>query len=91
MRLLLTKIGLLDENSQYAMIKVAENPGTKQIKADVARQEEVVINTLSSTTSLTINMASTAPTPMFFKGDNQGSIALAHNLVFHACKKHIDI
>ncbi len=28
---------------------------------------------------------------MSLKGDNQGSIALAHNPVFHARTKHIDI
>ena len=29
--------------------------------------------------------------PLSLKGDNQGSIALAHNPVFHARTKHIDI
>ena len=31
LRLLLTKIGLLDEDGQYAVIKVAQSTGTKQI------------------------------------------------------------
>ena len=86
MRLLLTEIGLLDKDDQYAMIKVARSPGTEQIKADAAKQEEEVVNTLSSTTPI-----STTPTSISLKGDNQGSIALAHNPVFHARTKHIDI
>ncbi len=91
MRLLLIEIGLLDKNGQYAMIKVAETPGTKQIKADVAGQEGEIVNTLSSTAPLITNIVSTAPTSMSLKGDNQWSIALAHNPVFHARIKHIDI
>lgn len=96
MRLLLTEIGLLDEDGQCAMIKVAKgSPGTEQIKADAAGQEGEVVNTLTSnaplTASSTSNTTSTAPTPLSLKGDNQGSIALAHNPVFHARTKHIDI
>ncbi len=36
-------------------------------------------------------LASNDPTPLSLKEDNQGSIALAHNPVFHARTKHIDI
>lgn len=82
MRLLLTEIGLLDKDGQYAMIKVAKSPETEQIKADATEQEGEVINTLSSTSTA---RTSTAPTPISLKGDNQGSIALAHNPVFYAC------
>lgn len=32
-----------------------------------------------------------ANTPLLLKGDNQGSIALAHNPVFYTQTKHIDI
>ena len=34
LRLLLTEIGLLDKDGQYAVIKVTQSTGTEQIKAD---------------------------------------------------------
>lgn len=107
MRLLLTEVGLLDKAGQYAEIKVIQgSKETEQIKADSAGQEEeapssfltsnVALapndNPLSPATPLSsLNLTSYNPTPMPLKGDNQGSIALAHNLIFHACIKHIDI
>lgn len=36
MRLLLTEIGILDKDNQYAIIKVVRSPETEQIKVDVA-------------------------------------------------------
>ncbi len=109
LRLLLTEIGLLDEDGQYAVIKVAQSTGTEQIKDDAAGQEgEVPSRTLTSNAArpdaAPIDVATTVPTgplsltntdnspaSLFLKGDNQGSIALAHNPVFHARTKHIDI
>lgn len=66
------------------MIKIARSPGIEQIKANI-EQEGQVINILSSTTP------SIALTPISFKGDSQGLIALAHNPIFHACTKYINI
>ncbi len=37
------------------------------------------------------SLARNDPTPLSLKRDNQGSIALAHNQVFHTRTKHIDI
>lgn len=91
MRLLLTKIGLLDKDDQYTIIKIAKSPKTKYIKTDIVEHEEEVVNALSSTT---INTALTDPitlTLISFKDDNQGSVVLAYNIVFHACKKYINI
>lgn len=99
LRLLLTEIGLLHEEGQYAVINVAQgSKGTEQIKADDAGQEGE-----APSMTLTSNAAPTASAPLppltsndsslllLLKGDNQGSIALAHNPVFHARTKHIDI
>lgn len=53
------------------------------------------MNTLSSTSIATktasIASISITSTPISLKDNNQGSIALPYNLVFHACTKHIDI
>ncbi len=117
MRLLLTEVGLLDKEGQYAEIKVIQGKKRiEQIKADVARQEgEAPSSSLTSNAALAPNndlflsptplsflsqestslgnssLASNDPTPLSPKGDNQGSITLAHNSVFHARTKHIDI
>ena len=99
LRLLLTEIGLLDEESQYAEIKMAQGSiGEEQIKADVVRQEEEAPSII-----LASNKTPTTPAPLLsltsndssfsisLKRDHPGSIALVHNLIFHACTKHIDI
>ncbi len=91
LRLLLTEVGLLDKDGQYAKIKVTKSTGTKQIRDDAVGQEGEVPSsrTLTSITALT---TPTNPfTSLLLKGDNQGSIALAHNPVFYARTKHIDI
>lgn len=93
LRLLLIEIGLLDEEGQYAEIKVTHGSiGPEQIKADAAGQEGGVHSmTLTSNAapaplpSLTSNNSSAS---LSLKGDNQGSIAFAHNPVFHASKKN---
>lgn len=74
LRLLLTKLGLLEADDQHAEINVRHgNTGVKALKKDLVQPPP--------SHNDAVNM----------KGDNQGSIALAHNPVFHARTKHIDI
>ena len=96
LRLLLIEIGLLDEEGQYAEIKVTQGSiGAEQIQADAAGQ-------MGGAPSMTLTSnAAPAPLPsltnnnssasLSLKGDNQGSIAFAHNPVFHARTRPIDI
>lgn len=96
LRLLLIEIGLLDEEGQYAVIKVTQGSiGAEQIQADAAGQMGGApsMNLTSNAApaplpSLTNNNSSAS---LSLKGDNQGSIAFAHNPVFHARTKPIDI
>lgn len=78
-RLLLTESDVLQPDQQHALIKVSErNTNVRQIHQDldVGRGAED-----ESGASISIPL----------KGDNQGSIALAHNPIFHSRTKHIDI
>ncbi len=99
LRLLLTEIGLLNKEDQYAEIKVAQvSKEEEQIKADVEWQEEeelsmtltskIAPTALATLSPLTSNDSSLG---VSLKEDNQGSIAFAHNPVFHAHTQHIDI
>ena len=82
LRLLLTELGLLLPDDQYAEIKVVEESTVAaEIKANLREQEEEIVVTKPSKEHV----------PISLKGDNQGSIALAHNHVYHARTKHIDI
>ncbi len=79
LRLLLTELGLLQPDEQHALIKVSQNNTcTQSIREnlDIARGGEE-----TNVGEMIIPL----------KGDNQGSIALAHNPVFHSRTKHIDI
>ncbi len=81
-RLLLTELGLLQHDKEHALIKVSErNTSVHQIyqKLNIGREGEDEPGGASK------------PIVIPLKGDNQGSIALAHNLVFHSRTKHIDI
>lgn len=75
LRLLLTELGLLEPDQQHAQIKISNNNTCIQAINDDL--DGINPRGASSTVSL--------------KGDNQGSISLAHNPVFHARTKHIDI
>lgn len=82
LRLLLTELGLLLPDNQYAEIKIVEkSTGAAEIKANLQDQEEEVV----------VTMPLKEHPPISLKGDNQRSIALAHNPVYHARTKHIDI
>lgn len=85
LRLLLTELGLLQPNQQHALIKVSEhNTSVHAIQEDLAlerRREGKLTEGEKQTPQIVIQL----------KGNNQGSIALAHNPVFHSRTKHIDI
>ncbi len=89
LRLLLTQLGLLQPNQQHALIKVSErNSSVRQIQKNLdivrggrASRELVRAVGVDENEQIVIPL----------KGDNQGSIALAHNPVFHSRTKHIGI
>lgn len=58
-----------------------KSTGAAEIKANLQDQEEEVV----------VTMPLKEHPPISLKGDNQRSIALAHNPVYHARTKHIDI
>lgn len=79
LRFLLTEFGLLQPNSQHALIKILEqNTCAQAIHQDL---DTACGGGRESPPSITIPL----------KCDNQGSIAVAHNPVFHSRTKHIDI
>ena len=81
LRLLFTELGLLQPDEQYALIKISEqNTCTQAIHQDLD-PDNTCGGKEEPATNITIPL----------KGDNQGSIALAHNPVFHTRTKHIDI
>lgn len=90
LRLLLIEIGLLNKDGQYAEIKVAKSTRTEQIKDNTLGQEEKVSSRILTSIAILAAPANLS-TSLSLKDDNQGSIALVHNLVFHAQTKHIDI
>lgn len=84
LHLLLTKLGLLQPNYQYAFIKVSKN--NKNAHAiyqglEFEREEEHKSESKSNEYPIIISL----------KDINQGSIALAHNLVFYLRIKNINI
>lgn len=101
-KLLLTKIDLLDKKSQYAEIKVLQkSKRVEQIKVNLTKQDKKISSIkgksflTSNTMTFSKNCLSTSPssslTPISLKRNNQGSIALAHNLVCHICIERINI
>ena len=93
LRLLLTKLGLLKASNQYAKIKVIQgNTGTEQILTNIKGQEKEAIPSTAphSKTEKALMIEEALPfetitnISLLLKGDNQGSIVLAHNPVFHA-------
>ena len=90
LQLLLIELGLLLLNNQYAKIKVAEgNKSAKKIKANLKSQEEED-NKEMALKAAVIHLSTSIKT-ISLKSDNQGLIALAHNLVYYTQTKHIDI
>lgn len=90
LRLLLTELGLLQPDHQHALIKVSkQNTCVHAIHQDL----DVERGGRSELTKASEAAAPGLTTPIVIplKGYNQGSIALAHNPVFHSRTKHIDI
>lgn len=79
LRLLLTELGLLQVDQQHALIKVSDR------NTCVRAIQDGLGNACGGSSAEESSMI------IPLKGDNQGSIALAHNLVFHSRTKHIDI
>ncbi len=84
LRLLLTELGLLQPGQQHALIKVSQNNTCVHAIQQDLDDERGGKNELAGSSDGT-----TIVIPL--KGDNQGSIVLAHNPVFHSRTKHIDI
>lgn len=69
---------------------MTKSKGTEQIKDDIiGQEEEVPSRTLISIATLTAPV--NPSTSLSLKDDNQRSIILAHNPVFYAQTKYIDI
>lgn len=91
LRLLFTELGLLQPDEQHALIKVSQsNTCVQNIQRDlnIARGGEE-LNVEGSNVGNIDCKEQQMIIPL--KGNNQGSIALAHNPVFHSRTKHIDI
>lgn len=91
LRLLFTELGLLQPDEQHALIKVSQsNTCVQNIQWDlnIARGGEE-----SNIESSNVENIDCKEQQMIIplKGDNKGSIALAHNPVFHSRTKYIDI
>ncbi len=85
LQLLLTELGLLQLDQQHTLIKVSKhNTSVHAIQENLALErggEGESAKDEKQTPQIVIPL----------KGNNQGSIALAHNPVFHSRIKHIDI
>lgn len=82
------ELNLLLSNNQYIKIKVVEKYTVAvEIKVNLWDQEEKEVVAMASKKYLEL---STEPS-IFLKGNNQGSIALAHKPIYYAQIKYIDI
>ena len=82
--MLLTKLGFLQSDQQHTLIKISENnKSAHAIHQDLKFKQGGKRESESK--------GNKHPIVIHLKGDNQGSIALAHNRVFYSRTKHIDI
>lgn len=82
--LLFTELGLLQPNQQHALVKVFKNNNSAHaIHQDWEFKQGGEYESESR--------GNKHPIIIPLKGNNQGSIALVHTLVFHSRMKHIDI
>lgn len=65
--------------------------GTEQIKDNTTGQNEEVSSSRTLTSIAALKALAMLSTSHLLKGDNQKSIALAHNPVFYAWTKYIDL
>lgn len=82
--LLFTKLGLLQPDQQYALLKISENNKTAHAiyqDLEFKREEEYELE----------NRSIEYPIIIPLKGNNQGSIALVHKLIFYSRIKYINI
>lgn len=88
LQFLLTELNLLLPDDQYAEIKVVEgNIGIAEIKANLRDQEKKEVVAIISKKHLKLSIEPS----ISLKGDNQESITLIHNLVYHTLTNYIDI
>lgn len=73
-----------EEEAIPLMAQHSETETALHSKTDTAHTMEEALPSETAMSTIT-------NTPPSLKGDNQGSIALAHNPVFHARTKHVDI
>lgn len=84
LRLLFTKLGFLQPEQQYALIKISENNKSAHAiyqNLEFEREEKCELESKSNE----------HPIIILLKGNNQGSIALVYKLVFYSRMKHINI
>lgn len=81
----------LDKDGLYAKIKVTKSTGTEQINDDAAGQDREIPSSRILTSIAAMKVLANPSTSLSLKDNNQESIALAHNLVFYAQIKHINI
>ncbi len=79
LRLLLTELGLLSLDKQPALIKVSKQNSSAHAIQDGLDDLDTMCE------------GGGEEIVILLKGNNQGSVALAHNPVFHSKTKHIDI
>lgn len=103
LQLLLTELGLLQPDQQFAEIRVHESnkcvdailPPAKQYQkpdngGEIAHEQKSISQKGAAIPDL-LDTTQSSSTPITLKGDNQSSIALAKNPVLHTRTKHIDI
>lgn len=103
LRLLLTELGLLQPDQQFAEIRLHESnkcvnailPPAKEYQrpdngGEIAHEQKGSPHTGAAIPDLPDTIQSSS-TPITLKGDNQSSIALPNNPILHSRTKHIDI
>lgn len=86
LRILLMELVLLQPNDQHDLIKILEqNTSAQAIQADLSIEREGVASEKDSKHGEESNIF------IPLKNNNQGSIALAHNPVFHSRTQYINV
>lgn len=91
-RLLLIKVGLLNQDGKYTKIKIIQSTETEQIKTNITEHKKKIpsLQFLTSIAALKIEISSFISFSL--KSNNyKESMALVHNSVFYIQTKHINI